>query len=274
VLDLVAEHCDGLAAAGVDGMMLSWSLGGYPSPNLEVVRAFSRTPRPDRAAVLDGVARARFGPDGAAGARRAWRAFSTAFREFPFDIGVLYQAPMQYGPANLLYASPTGYRATMVGFPYDDLDTWRGPYPAAVFGAQMAKVADGWQAGLADLEQAARAAPPDRAADAQAELRFARAAGLHFRSTANQARFTMARNALAALAAPAAADRAALVAEMRAAARDEIETARQLFALAREDSRIGYEASNHYYYLPVDLVEKVLNCRQILEGPLAPEAGP
>jgi len=109
----------------------------------------------------------------------------------------------------------------------------------------------------------------------------------------------MARNALAALAAPAggkspapgdapksgtaapvagkapaAADRAALVAEMRAAARDEIETARQLFALAREDSRIGYEASNHYYYLPVDLVEKVLNCRQILEGPLAPEAGP
>ncbi len=36
VLDLVAEHCHRLAAAKVDGLMLSWSLGGYPSPNLQV----------------------------------------------------------------------------------------------------------------------------------------------------------------------------------------------------------------------------------------------
>ena len=39
VLDLVAEHCRALAGAGIDGMMLSWSLGGYPSPNLEVATA-------------------------------------------------------------------------------------------------------------------------------------------------------------------------------------------------------------------------------------------
>jgi hypothetical protein len=46
VLDLVAEHASNLAAARIDGLMLSWSLGGYPSPNLEVVRQFSRQPRP------------------------------------------------------------------------------------------------------------------------------------------------------------------------------------------------------------------------------------
>src|SRR5437763_46494 len=28
VMDLVAEHCERLASAGIDGMMLSWSLGG------------------------------------------------------------------------------------------------------------------------------------------------------------------------------------------------------------------------------------------------------
>ena len=33
----------------------------------------------------------------------------------------------------------------------------------------------------------------------------------------------------------------------------------------RLDSRIGFEASNQYYYVPLDLVEKVLNCRDLLD---------
>ena len=61
-------------------------------------------------------------------------AFSKAFQEYPYDgAGVLYNSPVQVGPANPLYLKPTGYSATMVGIPYDDLDKWRGPYPANVF---------------------------------------------------------------------------------------------------------------------------------------------
>ncbi len=30
VMDLVAEHCSRLSKVGVDGLMLSWSVGGYP----------------------------------------------------------------------------------------------------------------------------------------------------------------------------------------------------------------------------------------------------
>jgi hypothetical protein len=33
----------------------------------------------------------------------------------------------------------------------------------------------------------------------------------------------------------------------------------------RYGDAIGYEASNHYYYRPLDLAEKILNCRQIIE---------
>ena len=47
--------------------------------------------------------------------------------------------------------------------------------------------------------------------------------------------------------------------------RPELALARRLYALQREDSRIGFEASNHYYYVPTDLVEKVLNCRDLLD---------
>ena len=32
----------------------------------------------------------------------------------------------------------------------------------------------------------------------------------------------------------------------------------------RDESLIAYEASNHYYYTPVDLLEKILNCEQVI----------
>jgi hypothetical protein len=60
-------------------------------------------------------------------------------------------------------------------------------------------------------------------------------------------------------------ERNAQVEIARKAVRDEMETARRLFALTLDDSRIGFEASNHYYYLPLDLVEKVVNCQYILD---------
>jgi hypothetical protein len=176
---------------------------------------------------------------------------------------------MQFGPSNLLYAEPTGYRATMIGFPYDDVKTWRGPYSPEVLAEQFAKVASGWQAGLADLGQAVAKAPEAVADDAEAQLRFAEAAGLHFRSCASQVRFVLARDALLAKDTPLGAEaRQARIREARGIAEDEIEVARRLFTLARQDSRIGYEASNHYYYLPIDLAEKVLGCRHILDHSL------
>lgn len=273
VMDLVAEHAEKLAKAGVDGMMLSWTLGGYPSPNLEVAEQFNRGTLPTRSAALDAVARRRFGPEGAPHARKAWTAFSEAFGEFPFHISVLYRAPQQFGPSNLLYAGPTGYKATMIGFPYDDVDGWRGPYPADVFAGQFQKLAAGWQAGLAELAEAVAKAPPESLPAARAELCLARAAGLHFQSVANQARFVIARDALRAGAADLpAAKRRELREQMRKIARDEIQVALGLFALASRDSRIGYEASNHYYYLPIDLAEKVLNCRYLLDHALAEPA--
>jgi len=258
VMNLVAQHCRNLAVAGVDGMMLTWTLGGYPSPNLQIAERFSRRPTPTVDEALDEVARARFGVEGAPHARRAWRAFSDAFREFPMGGSGLYTCPTQYGPANPLYAEKTGYRASMIGFPYDDVRRWRGPYPADVYVRQFEKIATGWRGGLGELEAAVQAAPKLRRADALAELRYARTAWLHFRTVANQTRFVLARDALRAGAADKKDEIRRLVAE-------EIATARELYRLAKEDSRIGFEATNRYYYVPLDLVEKVVNCEWVVE---------
>jgi len=267
VMDLVAEHCSNLlASAELDAMLIGWTMGGYPSPNIQLAQRLSRAPAPDVEVVLEAMAEERYGPEGAPAARKAWTLMSDAFREYPFHISVVYTSPVQWGPANPLYPTKTGFQATMWGIPYDDLESWRGPYPPEVFAAQFEKIARGWQPGIAALREAVEKAPSDRRNEAQADLRYALAAAIHFQSVANQARFVTARDALAAPSDTLSADeREGLRVEIRRRLKSEIDLAHQLFALVREDSRIGFEPSCQYFYLPLDLVEKAVNCRWLLE---------
>jgi len=263
VMDLIGEHYDNLrAAAQLDAMLIGWTMGGYPSPNFQLAAKFSREPAPSLEAALDELARERFGPEGAPHARRAWALMSDGFRQYPFHISVVYTSPVQVGPANPLYLEPTGYSATMWGIPYDDLNGWRGPYPPEVFAAQFEKVAQGWAAGIGELQNAVEKCPATLRPDAEADLRLARAAAIHFESVANQARFIMARDAFAN-ASPD--EREGLRGEMKRCLDSEIDLARQLYTLTRQDARIGFEPACQYFYLPLDLVEKVINCRWLAE---------
>lgn len=240
VMDLVAEHACRLVKEGVDGVMLSWSLGCCPAPNLRVYRDLRRgETSPD--ALLDRIAFELYGAK-APQARAAWRAFSAGFSCYPFHIGTAYHGPQQWGPANPLYVKPTGYKSTMVGIPYDDLTGWRSIYPGETYAALMEKVADGFADGCRQMGGVV-----DRK-----ELDMYRAEQMHFASCADQARFVMARDG---------GDRAA----MRAAAERELARAKAMLPIVRADSRIGYESSNHYFYVPSDIIEKVFSCRAVLD---------
>jgi hypothetical protein len=263
VMDLVAQHCGNLSATDIDGLMLSWSLGGYPSLNLELADQFFGDTTPDTEKALQALAERHYGPQAAPHVRRAWTEFSRAFSEFPYHAAPLYNGPQHMGPANLLHLVPTGYAASMVGLPYDDLSGWRGPYPGDVFAQQLEKVASGWAAGLKHLQEAQQHVPPQQQAFAASDLRVAQAAQLHFASSANQTRFVLARDRLAQT--QDAAERDQLRQQLNGLVENELELARQLHALARADSRLGYEASNHYFFLPNDLVEKVISCEHLLK---------
>ena len=267
VMDLIAEHCRNLqTSTRLDAMLIGWTMGGFPSPNFQLARNLSLMPEPDTEAALNALALERFGPAGASHAREAWTRMSDGFREYPFHISVVYTCPVQCGPANPLYPIKTGYSATMWGFPYDDLNGWRGPYPPEVFASQFEKVAEGWQGGIAALEHAVQETPAEKRADAASDLRLARAAMLHFQSVANQARFVMARDALADTAGTLSSEaQEELRTRVRSLLNAESDLARQLFVLVQEDSRIGFEPSCQYFYLPLDLVEKVVNCRWLSE---------
>lgn len=261
VMDLIAEHWRNLESAQLDAMLIGWTMGGYPSPNFQLVQRLGQATDLKADAVLDALARERFGPEGGRHGRRAWTLMSDAYREYPFHVSVVYTSPVQIGPANQLYPAKTKYRATMWGIPYDDLDSWRGPYPPEVLAAQFEKVAAGWRSGIVELQAAVDESPLGRRNDVQADLRFARAAAINFQSVANQTRFILARDALANPAAPLSADqRRHLHTQIRRCLESEIGISRQLFALVQEDSRIGFEPSCQYFYLPLDLVEKVVQC--------------
>ena len=275
-IDLVARHCERLSRAGVSGMMLGWSLGGYPSPNLEVAYEFAKTPSATQEEVLNRVAIHRYGPTAAPIARQAWTKMSTAFEEYPYG-GGLYTTPTQMGPANRFYSEPTHFDATMVGIPYDSVRSWCGPYPPEVFASQFEKMATMWGEGVEKLRQAVAVVDEEHRDWARSELRFAEAIGLHFESVTRQIRFVLLRDRLAEAGVPITKTltekEVASLSEaiktdretLRELTESEIHTAKRLYAIANEDSRIGFEASNHYFYVPVDLVEKVVSCRAILE---------
>ncbi len=256
VVQLVLEHCQNLTREEISGVMASWTCGGYPSPNLAATKAYYLDSPPSREEAALSAARQRYGDAAAPMMVAAWQAFSTAFLEFPYGVAI-YEIPTQHGPANPLRLRPTGYRAGMMLFPYDDYRRWAGQYPPAVVQSQFTKMAVLWREGLRLFQQGMEHVSARSTEAAQQDLAIALTCYHHFKSVAYQVEFYLLRDR--------AGESPQVRARMREIVQDEIQVARQQFPVARKHSIIGYEASNHYYYRPLDLVEKLLNCQQILD---------
>lgn len=231
VYPMVEEHIRRLQAEGVTNLMMSWTLGGYPSRNImhaakyfyesAVMTAQPETPAQQRAAEI----------------------FSEAFQSFPFSVGVAYKGPQNGGPSNLLYLEPTGYKATMTCFAYDDLKTWSSVYSPQILEDYFGKLVTRWEDGLKLL---------DLSSDGELEI-MAQAAWCIYSASLNQIRFYLAREA---------GDKAAML----AAAEAEEVCARKMLELMNRNATIGFEAANHYYFTRGGIREKILNCRNVIEA--------
>lgn len=236
VFDLIREHMTNLKGEGVNHLMLSWSLGGYPSINFKVATECFRDPSEEN---YDRLLQSEFG-ENAALIKRVAKKFSDAFQQFPFCEYTAYRGPQNAGPSNLLYPEPTGLESTMTCYCFDDLDSWRGIYPTEVFKEQFYKLSQMWAEGLSELEDLE-------------DCEFKRAAyvgyGL-FRSSYLQIAFIMNRQEKNATVLTEILD-------------EERELACSLYELMCRDATIGYEAANHYYFNKGLLAEKVINCDYI-----------
>jgi hypothetical protein len=138
------------------------------------------------------------------------------------------------------------------GFPYDDLKGWRSVYPEEVFEEQLRKLSEGWREGLEFLDRARPLVPRSRRRSFADLEHVAGAAYCHFRSTYLQTCYVRTRDS----GLPAADQAAAMLPLIN----EEIGLARTLHEIVRQDSRIGFEAANHYSYTLSDLKEKVVQC--------------
>jgi len=268
VLNNVAEHVTRIHSAGVRDLMLGWTLGGYPSLNLQVAAQVEQNTEKAHSAAdtLARIAHTNFG-SAAESVLEAWKLFSTAFQQFPFHIEVVYKAPLQVGAANLLWEAQTGYHATMSGFPYDDLAGWRAIYPPEIFAQQLTNVASGFANAVAHLEGALSAhqgSADKRTVEHLKELiRIGKVCAIQMASVARQTRFITLRDRLARH--DDSNEKGSLLRDLEQILRQEITAVVQLYQAQVEDPRIGFEATNHYFFVPLDLAEKVLCCTDLLE---------
>ena len=106
--------------------------------------------------------------------------------------------------------------------------------------------------GFRKLADMVRKTSPESAAKFDAEAQIAEAVHVYFLSVANQANFVLVRDA-------------GDTETMRRIVQDELELVKAFFPVVKVDSHISFGASNHYYYVPIDLAEKVINCCDVLE---------
>ena len=125
--------------------------------------------------------------------------------------------------------------------------------PAKVFENQFRILAEKWKQGLETLKEAAEEVAEAEKADFADVCDMAEVSYCHLRSTYLQTAFVRAVN------------NGGCKACMKAYAEEEIALALRLAEIVRRDSRIGFEASNHYYYTLNDLYEKVISCAYIIE---------
>ena len=210
--------------------MLSWSLGGYPSFNLSLVAHF------DNGRGLDEWYKDIFEKDWK-NVKNASELFSAAFEHFPFSVPLLYNGPQHVGCGNTFYEKSTGLKSTMVGFPFDDLEFWRGKFCKEAFLVRLKKLTDGWREGLRFLDCV-------QTYNARSVKRIAETTYRQFYSVYLMTEWIIAHN--------------------KETLKAEYENVKEMLVLAATDSSIGFEACNHYFFNENTLLEKCLSLEKML----------
>lgn len=258
VLPLLTKHIEGLVDNKVDGLMLSWSLGGYPSMNLEILSRYywdgGITPQ-TQMQILFG--------DAAPAVAEATKAFAKAMEEYPFHIVVAYKGPQYMGPSNPLFEHRTGLRATMTGLPYDDVEEWRAIFPVEVFEAQFGRMSSLWQAGFAALQQKVTQELCRQNPKLAEFMQVAQATLCLFQSSYQQIQYNRIRDLHDE--SKDEKERAMYRKRILELLDQELEIAKDMYGIMIHNSTVGYEAANHYFFNKRSVAEKILCCEYLKE---------
>ena len=252
VYDNVIEHMENLLNEGVEHMMLSWTLGGYISDNIKIAASyFFEEEDSSTTETYEQTLSRVYGPY-ADKVKHAVNHFCRGFGEYPFQVWHIYRGPSNAGVANLLYPEPTGLKATMTCYPYDDVTGWcagyqddareGAPYPPEILKDQYRKVYEEWEKGLELLDGMPVCEFYDMAVYGYTL----------FRSTYNQISYYLQRDG----------ERNENV--IRKLVESEKDLALRAYSVMLRNSAVGFEAANQYYVTRSMLMEKVVQCDYLL----------
>lgn len=240
VFDLTYEHIKNLTEIGVEDYLLTWTLGGYPSPTMDMIADYSSQKESFNLQKWYD----KFFGEKSKDVQLAVDKICSAFREYPFSIQNLYLSPRTLGLANLWDVEPCEKSSTMVCYAYDDYKNWLGPYPLDVFVSQYNKLLTKWQEGIKILEKINDNQLIDEL------VTYSKVAYLHFYADLKQTEYSYYKSIC---------DNNA----MRQIAKEEEEKVKELLHLLTKSALIGFETSNHYFYSERNLLEKLINLNRI-----------
>ena len=251
VFEKIYRHMCKLTAVrgtSLNGLMLSWSLGGYPSTTMQLLAAFYE--KEDDVPALSKIYETMFKGVDVSVLTKAFHQFSEAFDLYPFHIGTVYFGPQEHSPANLLYEHASGFKASMTGFPYDDMDGWRNIFSIETYMHQLKTMSDQWHAGVEILRSVCQESEEPIL---QELWDCAQVCDCHFRSMYLQCQFICLRDGISTKD----------TLSVEEILQEEEEISFCIAAIQAHNPTIGYESSNHYFYNRNALLEKIINCRHL-----------
>lgn len=228
-------------------LMLSWTLGGYPSPSIRLISEGFFIENGKTELDFDESLKIMYGKNSEK-VKLATDLFSEAFGEFPFNGNVIYYGPQNGGPSNILYRKPTGYKGTMTCYAFDDLTLWRGTYSEDYLEEAFKTISEKWKEGLSLLPK-----------EEQDLYNISFVSYSLFRSAYNQVRFIRLRDR------HIKTESKELINEIITIVNEERDLAKKLYKIMCLMPEVGYEAANHYYFSLDNMKEKILNCDFLLE---------
>lgn len=271
VPQIVYDKLTAMRELRVKGAMMSWIIGGYPSPMLKVAGEASFAPLRSRQEVLTRTAATYWGPRQVDRVVEAWDQFSRAFQLYLCAYQVFYFGPITRCPSYQLHlereaqtAQPYNWGITRerVRQPYEDkISRWLGEFTAEEMIASFREMGAAWAKGLHGLADCLRTQP--NVPQLQKQHAVAAAARLQFLSMANVLEFYTLRDRLSNAD---GAERQRMVRRMRTLTGDDIAVAEEMKRHVALDCTIGWESEIYdYSYSESLLKDKIRHDRETLK---------
>jgi hypothetical protein len=172
--ELVARKFSAIRSAGGGGVMASWTLGTYPSPNWGAAQAFYRGDAPGVEEAVARVAADLYGKEGKAEALQAWKIFAGVSRTTHLPTVWFIRASCSGDrriPGGPVPRVSDPHPAQLRQFKLDE------SFRAGDRGARVRAHGARWQVGIDTLTAACKLAPAAARTDVASDLRVSRAVG-------------------------------------------------------------------------------------------------